>query len=288
MITWFERLFGFAETGYDATRSKFELRANKLIVKSTDESWTVGCFSPPSLQELRSITNHLSSEACGLQMSMAVGDVTQLLCAVENRRATFQVASQLNCLEFVHPDVAPEDGITGYSSDKTQGPACSIACGPATVYRNYFAPVTSRSGASELGQTTFAQINNADDLLLACGAADAGISFQSGYMQATDASLRVFNDCLATTDRDALLGKLKIGVHSDVQVQDLPEHTCDLCISQSRVFENVHVQNLRLKQRYSKLECLDMHLESRATRDWCYHVTSARSAPAKPSVTCVL
>ena len=35
-----------------------------------------------------------------------------------------------------------EDARTHFCG-RTQGPACSIACGPATVYRNYFAPVQS-------------------------------------------------------------------------------------------------------------------------------------------------
>ena len=64
----------------------------------------------------------------------------------ENRWATFQVASQFNCLEFVGPSVVPEDGITGYVMDRTQGPACSIACGPATAYRNYFVDMGELQG----------------------------------------------------------------------------------------------------------------------------------------------
>ena len=64
-----------------------------------------------------------------------------------------QVASQFNCLEFMGPDVTPEDGITGYFRDRTQGPACSIACGAATAFRNYFAPVRKRNGSVQIGQT---------------------------------------------------------------------------------------------------------------------------------------
>jgi hypothetical protein len=35
--------------------------------------------------------------------------------------AVFQVASQFNCLEMIGPRVRPEDGITMYASDPTQG-----------------------------------------------------------------------------------------------------------------------------------------------------------------------
>ena len=86
----------------------------------------------------------------------------------ENRLALFQVASQLNCLEFPTPDTTPEEGVTGYFSDRTQGPCCAIACGAATVFRNYFAPVRGAAGkpVSE-GQTADCQVENPRDLAAA-------------------------------------------------------------------------------------------------------------------------
>jgi hypothetical protein len=62
--------------------------------------------------------------------------------------ALFQVASQFNALEMVAPNITPEDGVTRYQHDRTQGPACAIAAGAATIYRNYFVPV-----AGGIGQT---------------------------------------------------------------------------------------------------------------------------------------
>ncbi len=53
--------------------------------------------------------------------------------------ALFQVASQFNLLKMIGPSVTPEDGVTRYESDRTQGPACAIAAGAATIYGNYFA-----------------------------------------------------------------------------------------------------------------------------------------------------
>lgn len=38
-----------------------------------------------------------------------------------NAGAVFQVASQFNCLEMVGPGSRPEDGVTIYSKDHTQG-----------------------------------------------------------------------------------------------------------------------------------------------------------------------
>eukprot|EP00663_Eupelagonemidae_sp_cell21sb_P009563 gene9563-biopygen1592 len=40
-----------------------------------------------------------------------------------NARACFQVASQLNCLEFASEREIPESGISCYATDHTQGPA---------------------------------------------------------------------------------------------------------------------------------------------------------------------
>src|SRR5258705_11006186 len=77
----------------------------------------------------------------------------------ENAGALFQVASQFNLLEMVSPTVTPEQGVTRYQHDRTQGPACAIATGAATIYRNYFVPV----GGSH-GQTTERQLDGLADL----------------------------------------------------------------------------------------------------------------------------
>src|SRR5215216_2373940 len=63
--------------------------------------------------------------------------------------ALFQVASQFNLLEMVGPEITPMDGVTRYEGDRTQGPACAIAAGAATIYRNYFAPVAGGQGQTE-------------------------------------------------------------------------------------------------------------------------------------------
>ena len=78
--------------------------------------------------------------------------------------ALFQVASQFNLLEMTGPEVSPEDGITRYQHDRTQGPACAIAAGAATIYRNYFAPVGGGHG-----QTAKRQFDGLADLGEALG-----------------------------------------------------------------------------------------------------------------------
>ena len=69
------------------------------------------------------------------------------------------MASQFNLLEMVSPTVTPEHGVTRYQHDRTQGPACAIAAGAATIYRNYFAPV-----GGGYGQTTERQFDGLADL----------------------------------------------------------------------------------------------------------------------------
>lgn len=44
------------------------------------------------------------------------------------------------------PDVTPEQGVSRYQNDRTQGPAYAMAAGAATIYHNYFAPVDEDHG----------------------------------------------------------------------------------------------------------------------------------------------
>lgn len=80
-------------------------------------------------------------------------NVKTLICQEKNNGAVFQVASQFNCLEMVGPSVRPEDGITIYNLDKTQGPECALSCRSALFFRNYLI-----NGKGQLG-------NNQIDLL---------------------------------------------------------------------------------------------------------------------------
>ena len=61
-------------------------------------------------------------------------------------------ASQFNLLEMAGPGVTPKQGVGIYENDHTQGPACAIAAGAGTIYRNYFAPVNGQSGQSAANQ----------------------------------------------------------------------------------------------------------------------------------------
>ncbi|WP_244472785.1 hypothetical protein [Methylobacterium sp. Leaf89] len=145
--------------------------------------------------------------------------------APENRGALFQVASQFNMLEMVGPDVTPENGVAGYAHDRTQGPACAMAGGAATIYRNYLVPV-----AGETGQTSQRQLDGladlGDTLAQHLGIDRAALwTMRNGYALPTQAGLAAIAEHLSTADAgtlDALRGRLRLGLHTDVEVTDGP------------------------------------------------------------------
>ena len=149
---WFEDLMGFKELRYEETRANLEVVGAALRSKVNKRAYAIGTLETPSLAEIRDrAAGIVGSPAGTLRVSNVVADVGQLHRDPANRHALFQVASQFNLLEMAGPDVTPEHGVTRYASDRTQGPACAIAAGAATIYRNYFAPVDGHSG-SDRGQ----------------------------------------------------------------------------------------------------------------------------------------
>jgi hypothetical protein len=151
------------------------------------------------------------------------GDVRRMHQSPEKRGALFQVASQFNLLEMVGPSVTPEQGVSRYKDDHTQGLACAIAAGAATIYRNYFAPVGTGHG-----QTAKRQI----DTLAPVGKALSGVlklpvaalwTMQNGYALCTRAGLDSITGYLSSLDAEeaAILGgKLRIGLHRDVEATE--------------------------------------------------------------------
>ena len=155
MTNWFEKLFGFIEESPELVREKIELHEDFLRSKENGKSYKIGQLTIPSLQELRKSAEELSISHEGrLTLKNVTGDVRSLHCELNNANALFQVASQFNLLEMVNPNVTPEQGVSRYEFDPTQGPACAIAAGAATVYRAYPVEV-----GGETGQTFDKQID---------------------------------------------------------------------------------------------------------------------------------
>jgi hypothetical protein len=224
-MDWFERLTGFAEGSYQATRQNLTVEGDRLGSQVNGAAYHIGALELVSLGELRARASQLASDGGQLAVRNVSGDVRKMHQAEEHAGALFQVASQFNLLEMVGPDVSPEDGVTRYAYDATQGPACAIAAGAATIYRNYFAPV-----GGQLGQTTRRQL----DGLAGVGAAlsqalgrpiDELWTMKNGYALCTRPGLEAICDHLSGLDEpelDRLRSRLQIGLHWDVQATEHP------------------------------------------------------------------
>lgn len=214
-MDWFEQLTGFAEQSPIQVRESLTLVGDRLCSTVNQRGWSVGRLTLPSLTQLRVIEPRLQGR---LQVNEWVADVQQLHMQTENAGALFQVASQFNLLEMVSPRVTPEQGVGIYQRDRTQGPACAIAAGAATIYRNYFVELDG-----QLGQRKARQLNCLADLGDALGNRDEFLWYmQNGYViPADEQSLEDVAEQLqdaSDSEIQQLQGLLRIGLHQNVQV----------------------------------------------------------------------
>ncbi|MEB3032078.1 hypothetical protein [[Mycobacterium] nativiensis] len=219
---WFFDLMGFREDGYESTRSRLELDGDALVSMVTGKRYGIGELTLPTLAELRSRVNPTGRPRS--TVTCITGDARAMHADPDLAGALFQVASQFNVLEMVSEHVTPEQGVTGYAYDRTQGPACAMAAGAATIYRNYLVPV-----GGQTGQTRDRQL----DALAPLGAALSAElhrpvsdlwSMRNGYALCSTDGLTAMTDLLAGADdglRDRLRGQLAIGLHRNVQVTDV-------------------------------------------------------------------
>jgi hypothetical protein len=219
---WFSKLTGFREESYELTRSHLVVEGDELVSTVNGKRYGIGALEVPTLAELRARVEIPHAERSTVRC--VTGEARSMHADPELEGALFQVASQFNLLEMTGPSVTPEDGVTRYSSDHTQGPACAIAAGAATIYRNYFAPVDG-----DCGQTRNRQI----DGLAGVGAALSAKlgrpvtdlwTMRNGYALCTEAGLDAITQELAEGAdevRGQLRGQLAIGLHLHVQVTDV-------------------------------------------------------------------
>ena len=224
-MDWFERLTGFREGAYEATQRKLHVHGEYLQAGGSSRRYRIGVLELPSLEELRRRVSDLPA-AGELRFTRVQGDVRELHRAGTNSGALFQVASQFNLLEMVGPDVSPEDGVTRYAFDLTQGPACAISAGAATLYRNYLVPVGGKTG-----QTSNRQLDTLTDLRERL-AAQLGLSahelwtMKNGYTVAKREAIEVAGDWIeraSDKDKDTLRASVRVGLHWNVEVTDRPE-----------------------------------------------------------------
>ncbi len=194
---------------------------NGTILTCQERDFQVGRFHVPTVAELRESNLHRDGSGVA-STSFSINVVGNIFPRhAQSPNATFQAASQYNALEFPHPHATPEDGITDYSWDNTQGPNCALACPAGTLYRNYF--VQQPDGT--LGQTAASQINYLAEFLAELERRGHGgaVYIQNGYLMSNDAQrlgqlAAYLQDGISAEVRDELLKLIRAGLQDDVEV----------------------------------------------------------------------
>lgn len=214
---WFEELTGFTEHSPAQVRSNLELNGNSITSRINGNTFICGRLETPSLAELRSARLAGQVPSGRISIREAVSDTRALHTDPANAGALFQVASQFNLLEMMSPDYTPEHGIDSYEFDPTQGPACAIAAGAGTIYRNYLVKVNGQTG-----QSADNQIDCLRDIGNTLGNNGGRLwRMQNGYALASGTGLAEISARLSAMSRhelDGLRRKLRIGIQWDTQV----------------------------------------------------------------------
>ena len=214
---WFKQLTGFYEQSPEEVHKNISVHKTKLKSLINGREFTCGTLETPSLAELRNRVTASNITPRKTKLHEIVADVQALHADPSNAHALFQVASQFNLLEMTSPDITPEDGIDRYEHDHTQGPACAIAAGAGTIYRNYFVELDGQRG-----QSADRQIDCLYDLGAALGNDNNRLwSMRNGYALASEKGLKEISNRLKSTDSaeiDRLRGLLRIGIQWETEV----------------------------------------------------------------------
>lgn len=212
-MTWFEELTGFREVSPSQVRESITVDGDTLT-SLVNRTFMRGPLEAPSLGELRQRVGRSRRAMGRLTLEEVVADVADFHADDSNAGSLFQVASQSNLLEMVGPGVTPEQGVGIYEHDHTQGPACAIACGAGTIYRNYSAVVDGRPG-----QSASRQIHCLPDLRAALGSDEGGPwESRNGYASASrDGHIEISEGLEAASEEELeqLRERLRIGVQWD-------------------------------------------------------------------------
>lgn len=216
-INWFEGLTGFREISSHQVRENLLLEGDRLTSRINGTSLTCGKMETPSLGELRDQVQSGEFKKGKLTVREVVGNIQDFHAELSNAGALFQVASQFNLLEMVSPNITPEAGVGIYENDRTQGPACAVAAGAGTIYRNYFALCNG-----QIGQLADNQIDCLIDIGKSLDNTQNRLwKMQNGYALATKTGLLEIQTRLRSmneSDRDRLRQQLRIGVQWNTQV----------------------------------------------------------------------
>lgn len=222
-MDWFQRLTGFAEDSYQATQRRLSVKEGRLHSDASERSYAVGTLDLVQLSSLRRNRHASAAGSRALRLEIVSGNVRDMHALPRNAGALFQVASQFNMLEMTGPSITPEDGVTRYEHDRTQGPACAIAAGAATIYRNYLVSVDE-----QLGQTADRQLDGLKDVgeslaAMTGMAVDELWEMRNGYALARPHGLKAIGDgirALPADELDVLRGLLRVGAQYGVETTE--------------------------------------------------------------------
>lgn len=218
---WFEQLTGFKESSPEQVRNNIRIERDTMISSVNGRQFVFGNLEIVTLQELRNTCPPIDTYSDKVHVEEIVADVQVLHKDIEYTNSLFQAASQFNLLEMVNPNVTPEDGIDGYEYDYTQGPACAIACGAGTIYRNYFVQLDD-----QIGQTEHKQVDCLD--LIGQELKNEQRNFwqmKNGYALMDQNGLITLNRTLSALDlagREKLKDLLQVGIQWNTEVTLAP------------------------------------------------------------------
>ena len=216
-MSWFENLTGCVGESPESVREHLFIDGRRLHSRLNQKSWLCGELETPTLAQLRQRVSHIKYDLAPISVRNVVGNVQHLHLNRANENAVFQVASQFNLLEMTSPSVTPECGVGIYEHDFTQGPACAIAAGAGTIYRNYFVDINGR-----IGQTADNQIDCLSGIAKLLDNSKHRLwKMVNGYALPSAEGLEEINRKLESMDEaalDAVRQALQIGLHWDTQV----------------------------------------------------------------------
>mmetsp|Transcript_14836 Transcript_14836/g.42009 ORF Transcript_14836/g.42009 Transcript_14836/m.42009 type:complete len:554 (-) Transcript_14836:147-1808(-) len=271
-LTWFQETFGFKESQdatvpassidggvgsrvqvrrqYTTTRGQFRYTEGVLEARAIGAKFHVGPFELATVEDLlkrvgeaRKANAASETEPSRLTFRHIVGSFYDLHLDVENAGAVFQVASMFNCLQTSPSNVEPEDGVTRYALEASQGSACAISCPAATVFRNYFAN-GGQAGGSEQQIDCLSEV-----AALLCNEGEPGWRLHNGHCLPVDAGslprvARRLRRDKADRQAAAVRGrvddggltwrsteKLKVGIHWDTDVFGGSHRVCQVFCS---------------------------------------------------------
>jgi len=234
--SWFEDIFGFPESNFEATRRQFEYSDNTLTSAGNGRTFAVGSFEAISVQDLHRGLAEASAQASDAYWS--TGDLCFELREEDSWRklheeddsagAVFQASSLFNCLETT-TGRSPEDGISIYSQETTQGSACALACPAAAVFRNYF---LGSGGSGQAGDRQLNCMSEVGEVLQ--NSKQEWWVMRNGYcLPKVAGRIATLSGCIAG---DAELegqvrSRVRVGVHWDTEVTSGKHRVCQVFCS---------------------------------------------------------